>query len=68
LLDQAVAVAAAEGGHQFVAHAIGIGAAHVIAFEKNLVAAANAHHLMAKFVEARGGISGADESEDGETK
>jgi hypothetical protein len=36
----------------------------VIAFQKNLVASANAHHLVADFVEARGGIAGAEESED----
>ena len=43
LLDQAVAVAAAHGGHEFVAHAVGVGAADVIALEKDLVAAADAH-------------------------
>ena len=68
LFDQAVAVAAVDGGHQFVAHAVGVGAADVIAFEKNLVAAADAHHLVAEFVEARGGIAGAGEGEDGETE
>ncbi|HXP41084.1 MAG TPA: hypothetical protein VN833_12460 [Candidatus Acidoferrales bacterium] len=36
----------------------------MIAFQKNLVASANAHHLVADFVEARGGIAGAEESED----
>jgi hypothetical protein len=36
----------------------------VVAFQKNLVAAANAHHLVADFVEACGGIAGADERED----
>jgi len=40
----------------------------VIAFEKNLAAAADAHHLVAKFVEARGGIAGAGKGEDGETE
>jgi hypothetical protein len=40
----------------------------VIAFQKNLVAAADAHHLMAEFIEARGRIAGAGEGEDGETE
>ncbi len=65
LLDQAVAVSARDRGHEFVAHAVGIGAADVIAFQKNLVAAADAHHLVADFVEAGGGVSGAEEGEDG---
>ncbi len=66
LLDQAVAVAAGDGGHQFVAHAVGVGAADVVAFEQNLVAAADAHQLVAEIVEAGSGIAGADEGEDGE--
>jgi hypothetical protein len=66
LLDQAVAVAAADGGHQFVAHAVGVGAADVVALQQNLVAAADAHHLMADFVEARGRVAGAEQGEDGE--
>jgi hypothetical protein len=40
----------------------------VIAFEQNLVAAANAHQLMADVFEASGGISSAEESEDGEAE
>ncbi len=68
LFDQAVAVAAADGGHQFVAHAIGTGTADVIAFKKNLVAAADAHHLVAEIGEARGGIAGAGEGEDRESE
>ena len=66
LFDQAVAVAAADGGHQFVAHAVGVGAADVVAFEQNLVAAADAHELVADFVEASGGIAGAGQGEHGE--
>ncbi len=42
-----------------------VGAADVVAFQKNLIAAADAHHLVADFVEAGGGIAGAEESEDG---
>jgi hypothetical protein len=38
----------------------------VIAFQKNLVATADTHHLVADLVEAGGGISGAEEGEDGE--
>jgi len=68
LLDQAVAIAAGDCGHQFVAHAVGVGAADVIAFEEDLIAAANAHQLMAEILEARGGIAGADKGEDGEAK
>jgi hypothetical protein len=64
LLDQAVAVSASHRCQEFVAHAVGRRAANVVAFQKNLVAAADAHHLVADFVEACGGVSGADQSED----
>jgi len=37
----------------------------VIALQKNLVAAADAHHLVADLVEARRWISGAKEDEEG---
>jgi hypothetical protein len=37
----------------------------MIAFQQNLIAAADAHHLMADFVETRAGVSGAEEGEDG---
>jgi hypothetical protein len=40
----------------------------VIAFEQNLVAAADAHQLMADVFEAGGWISGAEEGEDGEAE
>jgi hypothetical protein len=40
----------------------------VVAFQKNLVAAANAHHLMTDCVEACGGIASAQEREDGEAE
>jgi hypothetical protein len=40
----------------------------VVAFEKDLAAAADAHQLMAEFSETRGRISGAGEGEDGERK
>ncbi len=49
-----VIVAAIDRGHQFRAHAVGVGTAHVIAFQQNLVAAADTHHAMAEIVEARG--------------
>src|SRR5579872_1411304 len=68
LFDEAVAIAAGDGGHEFVAHAVGVGAADVVAFEKNLVAAADAHELVAEFVEACGRIAGSHEREDGETE
>jgi hypothetical protein len=38
----------------------------VIALQKNLAATADAHQLMADFLEAGGGIAGAGEHEDGE--
>jgi hypothetical protein len=66
LFDQAVAVTAADGGHELVAHVVGVGTADVIAFEQDLIAAADAHHLMAEFVEAGGGIASAGEGENGE--
>jgi hypothetical protein len=66
LLDQAVAIAASDGGHELVAHAVGIGAADVVALEQNLVASADAHQLMADFVKAGSGISGAGKGEDGD--
>jgi hypothetical protein len=65
LLDQAVAISAIDRCHEFIAHAVGIRAADVVAFQKNLFAAADAHHLVADFVEARGGIAGAEKDEDG---
>jgi hypothetical protein len=36
----------------------------VIAFQQNLVAPTDAHHLMADFGEAGGGISGAEKRKD----
>jgi hypothetical protein len=66
LLHQAVAIAAGNGGHEFVAHAIGIGAADVVAFEQDLAAAADAHQLVADFLETGGRIAGTGESENSE--
>jgi hypothetical protein len=40
----------------------------VIALQQNLIAAADAHHLVADVVEARGGVSGAELGEDGEAQ
>jgi hypothetical protein len=37
----------------------------VVTFQKNLFAAADAHHLMADFVEARSGIAGAEQDKNG---
>jgi len=51
LHDQVVAVGAIEGRNQLVAHFVGIGAANVVAFEKNLTTAAGAHHSVAELVE-----------------
>jgi hypothetical protein len=40
----------------------------VVALEKDLITAADAHHLMAEFVEARGRIAGASYGADDETE
>jgi hypothetical protein len=40
----------------------------VVALEKDLVAAADAHHLMAEFVEARGRVASAGYGADDETE
>jgi len=64
LLDEAVAVAAGDGGHEFVAHAVGVGTADVVAFEQDLAASADAHELMAELSEARARVAGAGEDED----
>ena len=64
LLDKAVAVSTSDGGHEFVAHAVGIRAADVVAFKQNLSAAADAHQLVAELVETSAGIAGAGEDRD----
>jgi len=68
LFDQAVAVSAGQAGHEFVAHAVGVWAADVVALQQNLMAAADAHQLVAKFAEAGGWIAGAHQGKnsDGE--
>jgi len=66
LLYQAVIVAAAEGSHQFVAHAVGSGTADVVTLEQNLVAAADAHQLVADLGEAGRRVARAGKGEDGE--
>jgi hypothetical protein len=40
----------------------------VIALEKNLIASADAHELVAEFGEARGWIAGAEKGEEGKAK
>src|SRR5579863_7737092 len=52
LQREIVVVAAIDGGNQFRPHAVRIGTANVIAFQQNLVAAADAHHAMAKIIKA----------------
>jgi hypothetical protein len=61
LQDGSVAVASVHSGHEFIPHARRIGAADVVAFEQNLVATADAHHLVAEAVNAGGVIPGAEE-------
>src|SRR5205807_1389459 len=65
LENEVVVVSAIEGGHQFAAHAIRIGAAHVVALQKDLAAAAHAHHLVAKLPETSTVVSGAHERDEG---
>ena len=66
LQGEIVIVAAIHRGNQFRSHAVGIGASDVIAFQQNLVAAADAHHAMAKIVEAGGFVPGTEQGEEGE--
>ncbi len=68
LFDQAVAVAAGDSSHQFVAHHVGVGAADMVTFEEDLIAAADAHQLMAELFESRRGITGAGEGTDGDAE
>ena len=62
LQDERVVVTARQASGQFVAHAIRVGAADVVALQQNLIAAAGAHQLMAKLVEAGVGV-GAEEDD-----
>ena len=52
-------------GAELADHAVGVGAADVVALEQDLAAAADAHELVADGVEARGGCAGAEHG-DGE--
>ena len=62
LQHQGIAVAALDAGNQLVAHALGVGAADMVAFQQNLVAAAHAHQAVSQFVEA-GVAVGAEEGD-----
>ena len=53
--------AAVEARNQLATHAIGISAAHVVTFQKNLVAATDAHQSVTKTVEASSVVTGAEE-------
>ncbi len=48
---------ALQAGGEFIAHAVGVGTTDMVALQKDLVAAAHAHELMAELVEARIGVS-----------
>src|SRR6266404_8898266 len=61
LQGQIVVLAAIQSSHKFVAHAVGVGAAHVVAFQQNLVAATDAHQSVTKTVEASSVVTGAEE-------
>ena len=63
LQGEIVVVAAIECGCEFAAHAVGVLAADVIALEQDLVAAADAHQVMAQVVEAGVVIADAQECE-----
>jgi hypothetical protein len=52
LQGEIVIVAAIHGSDEFGAHALRVCAAHVIAFEQDLVATTDAHHFVAKVIEA----------------
>ncbi len=66
LQRQIIVLAAIETRHEFAAHAIRISAAHVVAFQQNLAAAADAHQPVAQTVEARSFVTGAEEGEHGQ--
>ena len=66
LQGQIVVVATIHCGYEFPAHAVGVGAAHVIAFEEDLVASADAHHAMAEIVDAGRFVARAEQGEEGE--
>ncbi len=46
---------------QFVAHALGVGAADVVALQQNLIATAHAHQPVPELIEARVGIGAEEE-------
>src|SRR5262249_54462241 len=52
LQNEVVRVAAGERGLELIAHAVGVGAAHVVALQQDLTAAAGADHLVAELLEA----------------
>src|SRR5215813_4714363 len=64
LQRKVVAVAAIKRSHQFAAHAIGIRAAHVVALQQNLAAAAGAHQAMTEIAKP-GGVACTHESDKG---
>ena len=66
LQSEIVVVAAIHCSDQFAAHALGVGAADVIAFEQDLVAATDAHHSVAKVVHAGRLVASAKQREHGE--
>jgi hypothetical protein len=57
LQHQIVVVALINRRHQLVAHFVGVGAADVIALEKNLAASAGAHHAVAEIFKAGIGVA-----------
>ena len=64
LFDETVAVTPLYGSHEFVAHAVRIGASDMVAFQQEFAAGpANAHEPVSDFLETGGGISGAGEGD-----
>src|SRR5207302_2274752 len=66
LQREVVIIAAIERRRQLVAHAVGILAAHVVALQQYLVAAADAHQVMAEIAKARVLIADPHKGEQGD--
>jgi hypothetical protein len=60
-----VVVTPVDGRNQFGAHAVGVGTSDVVAFQQDLVAAADTHHPVAEIVDAGGLVASAEEGENG---
>ena len=52
LQSEVIALPAVYARSEFAAHAVGVGATHVVAFQQHLIASANAHQLVTESVKA----------------